>query len=452
MISQMTARARCSCSLLVAALLAIVLTLGWSRWSWGQEVNPTDTDYEACRAGAPAFLPVPKAPDETTAKWLPANPTARYALEGARPAGLAQWRILAVGDIMTNREVLWTASSQELEGLSPSQAYGWLFRHITPMIQSPDLAVGNLEFPVLPEAPPSGCKPFNGEPAYLDALKELGFDVLFTANNHALDQGVNGTQTTLEQLRQRDFLTLGVNPTGESWEEILYADIGGQPSLRLAFMNYTSGIVDDFPLRNVEHLLFGRNVNYAFFNENDRLAKKMFGLVAGTLFTSALIPNQEEFLSRVAANAKRAREGGASFVIAFMHWGRALAFYPDAPQRRLAKRMCEAGVDAVLAAGPHTIQPVELMQLDAVPRRECLVAYSLGNFVGAVQGLGTYGLALEITLARGEKGIYVQNYVPQIVRTDYYNRSDPEKPVMVDLKVDTLDAFLKQLPQTSAGQ
>ena len=187
---------------LVWASLAAVLAL-CGRPGFGEPVGP-GVDYEPCSPGAPAFLPVPQPPDAETARWLAPIPTARYRLDEARPAGRDQWRVLAVGDIMTSREVLWTASAQRVQGAVASDAYGWVFRSIEHSVMLPDLAFGNLEFPVRPDLPAAGCKPFNGEPAYLDALKKLGFDALFTANNHMLDQGVRGTETTLEQLRRRD--------------------------------------------------------------------------------------------------------------------------------------------------------------------------------------------------------------------------------------------------------
>ena len=207
-------------------------------------------------------------------------------------------------------------------------------------------------------------------------------------------------------------------------------------------MNYTSGITDDGIKRNIEHLLFARNINYALFNENERATKKLFGIVAGAMFSSALIPSQDAFIARVVENAAKARSGGAAYVIAFMHWGNALAFYPTAAQRRLARRICEAGVDAVLGSGPHTIQPVELMRLDAGPTRECLVAYSLGNFIGGIQGLGAYGLALEITLTQGENGIHVQNYQPHIIKTVYHKQHDTQWPVVIELQPGTLEEFV----------
>ena len=361
--------------------------------------------YEACQPSKPPFQAVPQAIDAETAKWLPAAPLARYRMEEPRPVGREHWRIVAVGDIMTSREVLWTAAAHREAGASPSEAYMRALDSLQPLLTSADLAIGNLEFPVRADLPPEGCKPFNGEPAYLDALKALGMDVLFTANNHMLDHGLRGSDATLEELERRQLATLGTVRDGQAWQELLPVTIGDEGKLKLAFLNYTSGIADDGIKRNIEHLLFGHNINYAFFNADERLTKRIVGAVAGVLFPSALIPSQDEFIERVAAEARQARADGAEYVISYMSWGKALAFYPSVDQRRLAHRMCDAGVDAIIGAGPHTIQPVEMLQRQGSSGGECLVAYSLGNLIGGVQGLANYGLNLEISLARGDTGV-----------------------------------------------
>jgi poly-gamma-glutamate capsule biosynthesis protein CapA/YwtB (metallophosphatase superfamily) len=401
--------------------------------------------YPSCRPGTPPWLAVPRAPDAETAKWLPAAPLARYRMEEPRPLGRDQWRIVAVGDIMTSREVLWTAAAHREAGASPAEAYMRPFTSIQQLLTSADLAIGNLEFPVRADRPPEGCKPFNGEPAYLDALKSLGVDILFTANNHMLDQGLRGSDATLEELQRREFATLGTVRAGLAWQERLPVTIGRDAKLNLAFLNYTSGIADDGVTRNIEHLLFGHNVNYAFFNNGERLTKRLVGAVAGALFPSALIPSQDEFIARVAAETEQARAEGAEYIIAFMSWGKALAFYPSVDQRRLAHRMCDGGVDAIIGAGPHTIQPVEMLQRQDGSGGECLVAYSLGNLIGGVLGLANYGLTLEITLARGDAGVLVQNYQPHLTLAVAEPQGNPDRPVVIDLKLRPLAEFVDQL-------
>lgn len=425
---------------LAGPLFAIAAAMVGVTQALAQVPLPT---YDACNPSAPPFVPVPRPPDAETAQWLPADPAARYGFTTARPAGDGEWRILALGDIMTSREVLWTAQTHQASGLSPKDAYARPFRGIADLLAGSDLTIANLEFPVRPDRPPEGCKPFNGEPAYLDALKEVGFDLLFTANNHILDQGVDGATTTLEEIRRRGISTMGAVAPRQPWQELLEIDVGTKQKLKVGFLNYTSGVADAGYRRNLEHLLFGANVNYAFFNNDERLAKRAFGWFAGMFFPTSLIPSQDKFIEHVRGLAAAARDRGVEYVVAFMSWGKALAFYPTSDQRHLAQRMCDAGIDAILGAGPHTVQPVEMLARQG--GGECLVAYSLGNLIGGVQGLANYGLALEIALTRDERGVGIRNVVPHTVFAAAREQADPKRPVSIELEPRELAEFTRHL-------
>ena len=71
--------------------------------------------------------------------------------------------------------------------------YSPCFSLVKEQISGADIAIGNLEVPI-------GGKPYSGYPAfcapdeYLYAIKEAGFNVLLTANNHCLDRGKKGLE------------------------------------------------------------------------------------------------------------------------------------------------------------------------------------------------------------------------------------------------------------------
>lgn len=178
-----------------------------------------------------------------SASPTPAPPTSdAYLFPGSRPPGTHEWRIVAVGDIMAPTALIHTARAHRDEPDAAARGYLWPFRQVGSRLVDADLAIGNLEFPVLPDAPPQGKKPYNGEPAYLDALKAIGFDVLFTANNHVYDQGVAGTEATIAELSKRDFRHLGTDYVGQPRSELLLIETGSQKKLKVAFLNYTSGL------------------------------------------------------------------------------------------------------------------------------------------------------------------------------------------------------------------
>ena len=79
-----------------------------------------------------------------------------------------------------------------------------------------------------------------------------------------------------------------------------------------------------------------------------------------------------------AEGARRAREAGARWVVAFVHWGVNYADVVHA-QRRQAALLAEAGYDLAIGHGPHVAQPVEVV--GGMP-----TVYSLGNFVFGTPG------------------------------------------------------------------
>jgi poly-gamma-glutamate capsule biosynthesis protein CapA/YwtB (metallophosphatase superfamily) len=70
----------------------------------------------------------------------------------------------------------------------------------------------------------------------------------------------------------------------------------------------------------------------------------------------------------------RAARTQADVVIPYLHWGQEHSTAAHARQRALARRMIQAGADAVVGTHPHVRQDSEV--IDGKP-----VIYSLGNFV-----------------------------------------------------------------------
>ena len=99
-----------------------------------------------------------------------------------------------VGDLMQHQAQLDAARTDK----GPSD-YSPCFSLVKEQISGADIAIGNLEVPI-------GGKPYSGYPAfcapdeYLYAIKEAGFNVLLTANNHCLDRGKKGLERTILML------------------------------------------------------------------------------------------------------------------------------------------------------------------------------------------------------------------------------------------------------------
>lgn len=96
-------------------------------------------------------------------------------------------KLLFAGDIMTHGPQI---ESAKCEG---GRVYDFSssFDTLASRIGAADLAIGNLET-TFAGAPYSGYPTFSSPDAMGEALKNAGFDVLTTANNHTADKGKRG--------------------------------------------------------------------------------------------------------------------------------------------------------------------------------------------------------------------------------------------------------------------
>ena len=77
--------------------------------------------------------------------------------------------------------------------------YSDCFSAVKPLVSKADIAIANLEV-TLGGKPYRGYPAFSAPDAFLYAIKECGFDILLTANNHCLDRGKKGLDRTLSML------------------------------------------------------------------------------------------------------------------------------------------------------------------------------------------------------------------------------------------------------------
>src|SRR5690606_9209178 len=77
--------------------------------------------------------------------------------------------------------------------------YSSCFQFVRPYVDSVDVAIANLEV-TLAGPPYKGYPQFSSPDALAVTLKEIGFDVLVTANNHSVDRGRKGIERTIKIL------------------------------------------------------------------------------------------------------------------------------------------------------------------------------------------------------------------------------------------------------------
>lgn len=349
-----------------------------------------------------------------------------YAVE-PRTGGEPSWNIVAVGDIMAPADLQIGAYVHRNDPGEACGGYDWVLAGVGGLVSSADLAMGNLETPVAPSIPRAGLWRFNVDPMYLDAMKNIGFDVLMTANNHTLDYGVKGIRETQQELDKRDLVNCGTSPPGHERQKFVMAEVGDTSVVRIALLNYTfemNPIRLFRSYRYLNYLVRGRCINWFDVTRPRGIWERTLRFGRNALFSGALYIDEDAFLQTMAENIGLARGQGAEYVIVFLQWGEAYRVMPARWQREIALRMCLRGADAIIGAGPHVIQPMErvytwngsVVDSPQEGAHEHFIAYSLGNLVSHHGGVARYGMLLDMRLARDADGVYVQRVETHIVK------------------------------------
>lgn len=101
--------------------------------------------------------------------------------------------LLFVGDLMQHQGQIDAARTPQ------GYDYSACFKLVKDEIDSADIAIGNLEV-TLGGKPYKGYPQFSAPDEFLYAIRDAGFDVLLTANNHCLDRGQKGLERTIAKL------------------------------------------------------------------------------------------------------------------------------------------------------------------------------------------------------------------------------------------------------------
>jgi len=234
--------------------------------------------------------------------------------------------IFFAGDIMLSREV-----ENKMIG---AQDFTLPFQKIAEFSAASDIAFANLESPFSDKASISENRMvFRAPLAAIEGLNLGGFDVLSTANNHALDQGRYGLEKTYSWLKEHGILPSGTHP-----EAITQVDnVIERNGILFAFLSYTYSAAN-----------LGGDSNPLVGNFND--------------------------IERMKQDLLEVRGHYADVVIVSMHAGTEYTREPHDKQKAFARAAIDAGADLVIGHHPHWVQTVEQYQ-------GRWIFYSLGNFV-----------------------------------------------------------------------
>ena len=244
--------------------------------------------------------------------------------------------LIAAGDIMFHNPQVVSAKAED-----GSYDFSAPFQYLRDHLQGVDLAIANLETVIAGEGEtPRGYPRFRSPKEVLDGIKEAGFDILVTANNHSADMGRDGIIRTIEELEKRQLEYIGTS-RGEKRDYII-KEVKG---VKIGILSYTFG------LNGLESLLTPEEL------------QNMVNLI-----------DTESISTSIA----EARMNGAEVIIVYLHWGHEYLRDASDEQRSLAEFLSENGADLILGSHPHVIQEMETISVEG---KDIPVVYSMGNLL-----------------------------------------------------------------------
>lgn len=266
--------------------------------------------------------------------------------------------ILAAGAILPTPEV-WDQARRD--GGGSGFDFAPMMSGAKKTVSAADLALCHLSTPLAAEGPFSGPPRYNAPAGIAEAIADTGFDGCATAAEHAFDRGPAGLARTVDALDRAKVGHSGTYKSkGQSKRPRLYSADG----VKVAHLSYTLTL-------NGGKLPAERDWSVAKATEDE-----------------------------VRADARAARQAGASIVVVSVDWGSEGEHEPDVDQQKLARAIATMDdVDIVFGFGAHVVQPAERIG-------DKWILYGLGDFLSRhpqpVNG-NREGSMMRVTFSSGDQ-------------------------------------------------
>ena len=330
--------------------LLVIGAIAWGATRVGGSGSPTGAT--AAAAGGSPTTTTPTSTDDTVG----ASPGGDAGATTPTPSGPAKERIVihATGDVSLDPSYI---------PAFRSNGYGWAWSGLDGLFEEDDLTIINHECPSTEVVAPVPKEfSFRCDPAALPVARRFGVDVASLANNHGYDQGPEGLLDSIRNVRAARIVPVGAGRNEEEADAPAYVEAGG----------WRIGIVGvGEVLDPIDQVAVGDRV----------------GTAVGHDFPRALA-------------AIREASANADLVLVVIHWGVELDTQPRAYQVEEARRMIDAGADAVFGHHTHRLQPMDTY-------RGRPIFYGLGNFVWpnfSIEGSTTAVAEVTVTPDGGIRG------------------------------------------------
>ena len=199
-----------------------------------------------------------------------------------------------------------------------------------------DIVFANLETPIGTKGTPASDKPyiFMISPYYAEPIRKMHLNIVSIANNHIMDYGKEGLDSTISWLKANRILYAGA---GNNLDEARKPAIINKKGIDFVFLAYNERPPESF---------------YARKNR------------PGTAYVDIQLITEDVKKYKTKSN----------IVMVSLHWGIEQTLHPQQYQIDLARRIIDAGADCIIGHHPHWIQGIEIYKKKPI-------FYSLGNLI-----------------------------------------------------------------------
>ncbi len=222
---------------------------------------------------------------------------------------------------------------------------------------------------------------------FAQAVKDAGFDLVTTANNHVLDKGAYGALRTLAVLDKT-----GLEHTGsyrsEEEKENSHIKIVEADGIKFAVLSYT----------------YGSNG----MTDNELINGKL------SYVTSVLPESGSEYFEQskeqVKADFKKAKSYSPDVIIVLPHMGTQFSNAPDEMQQTWFSIFKEFGADVILGDHAHSVQPAGIEEYGG---KNVFTAYCPGNFANIYREYqGDTSMLVDVYIDSTSKSVIGGSIVP----------------------------------------
>ncbi|MBS4881993.1 MAG: CapA family protein [Peptoniphilus harei] len=240
----------------------------------------------------------------------------------------SQVKILAMGDMIFHQPIVKNYRSNDSYDFTP------IFNNISSDINEADLAIANFEGSVNSNRKLSGFPLFNFPKETIYSLKNVGFDLLSTANNHALDTGLDGIAETISHINESGMKNFGT--LAEDGDKGIIVEKNG---IKIGLISFTD------TLNGMDSLMRGKEYSVNTFAQD------------------------------VKSDIQNLKDN-SDIVIVYPHWGNEYQLVPDERQIFLKEMLQESGADIILGSHPHVLQRYEVEDKN---NKKYFTIFSMGN-------------------------------------------------------------------------